>query len=267
MPDYSKTKIYKIYSPSNPTLCYVGHTTQKLSDRMSDHIRKLKKWKETKSSSLHQTSFKILNEYEDYRIELIEYYPCNNVEEARRQEGVWIRKLDCVNKQIAGRTMKEYKQDTKEIRHQQYLDDRDNILKKQKKYRDTHATEIRQLQKAYYEQHKERVLKRQKEYTKKNSNDISKRRKEYRKTNKDVLAAKQKELIKCECGMLITKANIAAHKKRTAHETHMRHPMYDKHKNVMQELRVARNLQCHICYKFYHKTSMTRHLRDVHGYV
>jgi hypothetical protein len=54
-------------------------------------------------------SSKILFEkYNDVRIELIECFPCDNKEQLTKKEGEYIRKLDCVNKNIAGRTYKEY---------------------------------------------------------------------------------------------------------------------------------------------------------------
>ena len=57
------------------------------------------------------TSFKIL-ENENYKIELIELYPCNNKQELNLREGQIIKeyksnKLNIVNKCIAGQTHKE----------------------------------------------------------------------------------------------------------------------------------------------------------------
>ena len=39
MPDYQKAKIYKLWSPSQ-NLVYYGSTTQTLSQRLADHIKK-----------------------------------------------------------------------------------------------------------------------------------------------------------------------------------------------------------------------------------
>jgi hypothetical protein len=104
MPDYQKGKIYKIWSPSN-NLTYYGSTVQSLSQRLAKHQYTYKCFVngDTKSS---KTSFLILK-YEDYKIELIENYPCNNVEQLRKREGEYIQSNECVNYQVAGRTKEE----------------------------------------------------------------------------------------------------------------------------------------------------------------
>jgi len=63
-------------------------------------------------------------QYPDAYIELIENFPCENKEQLNKREGEIIRSMDCVNKRIAGRTMPEYRKDTK-----------DRILEKQREWR------------------------------------------------------------------------------------------------------------------------------------
>ena len=46
---------------------------------------------------------------ENFYIELIENYPCNDVYELRSREGYYIREIGTLNKNVAGRTRKEYK--------------------------------------------------------------------------------------------------------------------------------------------------------------
>jgi hypothetical protein len=60
------------------------------------------------------TSFKIIK-YPDAYIELLEQYPCNSREELNRREGSYIRKINCVNKNIAGRTKKQYRIDNADV--------------------------------------------------------------------------------------------------------------------------------------------------------
>ena len=63
-------------------------------------------------------------------MELYEEYPCDNVEQLRRREGEIIRELKPVlNKQIAGRTEKEWREDNKEY----CKEEKKNIIKKTKK--------------------------------------------------------------------------------------------------------------------------------------
>ena len=110
MPDFSKAKIYKIYSYENDNV-YYGSTVETLSCRMSHHRAHFKRYKNGKNAYI--TSFKIL-ELTSAKIELVENFPCNSKEELLQREGFYIRNNNCVNKNIMGRTKKEYGYDTKE---------------------------------------------------------------------------------------------------------------------------------------------------------
>lgn len=102
---YHHSKIYKIVS-DNTEDCYVGSTTKSLYERMKRHVENFKYYKKYNKSS-NITSFKIL-EMGDYSIELIENVCCENVKELRKIEGLWQKNTpNCINKVIAGRTMKE----------------------------------------------------------------------------------------------------------------------------------------------------------------
>jgi hypothetical protein len=60
------------------------------------------------------TSKILFEKYDDVRIELIEEFPCENKMELNKREGHYIRTLECVNKLVAGRTKKEWREDNKE---------------------------------------------------------------------------------------------------------------------------------------------------------
>jgi len=112
MPDYSKGKIYSIRSHLTDDV-YIGSTIQRLSDRLTKHKKCYKKWLITKKNCY--SSFKIIEkDPENFYIELVELYPCNSKIELCRREGEIIRATTCVNKNIAGRTLKEYREEHKE---------------------------------------------------------------------------------------------------------------------------------------------------------
>jgi hypothetical protein len=103
---YQRGKIYTIRSHKTP-LIYVGSTCQKyLSSRMTDHRGKFKAYKNGKAN--YRSSFDIIEIDENCYIELYEDYPCNNRRELEKREGEVIRSLDCCNKNVVGRTKKEY---------------------------------------------------------------------------------------------------------------------------------------------------------------
>lgn len=148
MPDYSNSKIYTIRSHQTENV-YIGSTTQTLSQRFSGHRRSYKQFLDNKHCYL--TSYEIIK-YDDAYIELIEAFSCNIVEELRKKEGEYIRKLDCINKYVAGRTTKQYQEEHKE-----------EIREQRKQFREEHKEEIREKKKEFYEKNKEKTLEKMKE--------------------------------------------------------------------------------------------------------
>jgi DNA segregation ATPase FtsK/SpoIIIE-like protein len=168
MPNYNNSKIYKIVSPSNPDLIYYGSTTQTLSSRMAEHRHRPDK-----------TKTGLITCYDDAIILLVENFSCNSKEELHKKEGEYILNNDCVNKCVAGRTRKEYKEANKEkIKNNNktyYEDNKERILLKTKQYKEANREKIllqkkkyrnnnKEKQKQYYEDNKEHIIKTQKEY-------------------------------------------------------------------------------------------------------
>ena len=120
MPNYQNGKIYCIRSHSRPDLVYVGSTCRRLSERFGKH-----------KLVGNETSSRQIVELGDAYIELIENYACGSKEELNRREGQLIRSMDCVNKNIAGRTAAEYRQENKE-----------RTAKNNKKYRQENKEKI-----------------------------------------------------------------------------------------------------------------------------
>ncbi len=186
--DYQNGKIYKLWSPSND-LVYIGSTTQNLSMRKGGHVVAFKNWQNGKRNFI--TSFTIL-ECEDNRIDLLEAYPCNNKSELLAREGYWIKKSNCVNKRIAGRTVKEY-----------YVDNKKEIIKKKK---------------AYYVDNKEKINEYKKEYNIKNKEELSKKKKEYHENNKEKIKKYKQVRCSCSCGSNFRQDKISNHIKTEKHQ-------------------------------------------------
>jgi hypothetical protein len=106
MPDYSLGKIYKIIDNTNGNI-YIGSTTEPtLARRLAGHVRDYKSYLNKKRHFV--TSFKVL-ENEDYDIILIESVKCENKDELIARERYFIESMECVNKRVEGRTIKEYR--------------------------------------------------------------------------------------------------------------------------------------------------------------
>jgi len=92
MPDYQKSKIYQIVSPSHPEVPpYYGSTTQTLSARMSGHRAHYR------ADTRENYNSKLILCYEDAIIVLVENYPCANKSELEKREAEIIKTNKCVN--------------------------------------------------------------------------------------------------------------------------------------------------------------------------
>ena len=161
MPDYSKSKIYKIVC--NITgLIYIGSTSQPLCRRIQDHKNDYKRYLNGKHN--YVSSFKIL-ENNNYNIVLVEDFTCKRKEQLHAKERFWIENTECVNKVIPTRTQKEHYQDNKE-----------NIKKYQKNYDDNN----KEKRKQYYENNKEKFKEKLKKYREENKEKIKEYQRQYR---------------------------------------------------------------------------------------
>jgi hypothetical protein len=145
--DYSKSKVYKIWSTQGDMI-YIGSTTKEyLSQRMTAHRHGYSAWK--KHNQKFITSYKLFDEYgvDNCFIELLEAKELKNNDEIRQLEGGYIRNMACVNKNIAGRTKQAYYQS-------------DKSQEARKEYQQ--SEKYKEYSKQYYQQTKEA----QKEYSK-----------------------------------------------------------------------------------------------------
>ena len=133
MVNFEYGKIYKLYSKQQ-NITYIGSTAMYyLSQRLATHKGSYKSYLNNKSG--YVTSFKIL-ECEDYKIELIENYPCANVDQLETRERYYIENNECVNKNIPTRTIAEYNKEYS-------TKNKDKIKENDKKYRTNNIDKIK----------------------------------------------------------------------------------------------------------------------------
>ena len=70
----------------------------------------------------------------------------------------------------------------------------------------------------YYQENKVEILERQKKYNEKNKEEIDKYKKEWYQKNKEKKSEKDKEKVECPCGSVVSKGNLATHKKTQKHQ-------------------------------------------------
>lgn len=128
MPDYTKTKIYKLYNESGNT--YIGSTTLPLTRRLSKHKS------DAKYSSKHTTciSRELFENNNNVMIELIEYFPCENKDIINMREAEIISYADCINKNMPYRTAENKANKLQKYGMEYYLNNKDRYKTNNKLY-------------------------------------------------------------------------------------------------------------------------------------
>ena len=140
--DYKNGKIYVLRSHQTEDI-YIGSTISLLSKRLYEHKSKFKLWKNGKYP--YMTAFELMK-YDDIYIELLQGYSCDSKMELQKREGEFIRSVNCLNKNVAGRTHKEWRDDNKE-KKKEY----------NKEYREGHKDKIKEYIKEYSEKNKDKM--------------------------------------------------------------------------------------------------------------
>jgi hypothetical protein len=137
--DYSLGKIYKIVGNGK---VYVGSTCERLlCQRFAGHRKGYNRWINNKSSLV--TSYECLSDPECY-IELLELCPCSCIDELRKCEGKWIRDLECVNRNIAGRSSYDCHKNYKEVNKEKYQEYHKNYYQINKEKMNAYGKEYRE---------------------------------------------------------------------------------------------------------------------------
>ena len=193
MVNYSNGKIYKILDFSNNNF-YVGSTTQeRLCSRLAEHVGDLKCYMRGTKQKYCASMEIIINE--NYKIFLLETYPCNSKDELNMKEQEHMDKLRCdkmVNKRNAY-ISKEYLIEY----HKKYNEEhKEHLKEKAKEYRENHKEEIKIKKQIYNQEHKEEIKIRKKIYHEEHKEEINAKRRGKSPEEKEVINQQQRELRK-----------------------------------------------------------------------
>ena len=212
---YQDGKIYKILNSESDDV-YVGSTTQKLSKRMTNHRTQAKNGK---NHLLYQQMREIGDD--KFYIELVENYPCENLEQLNKREGEYIRQMATLNEKVAGRTKQEYNDNNRDIKNQKA--------------------------KEYYQENKEQILQRQREHYEENKDRINVRHKKYNEEHKQEIQA-YRDARKNEK----TEYNKSYYKENKKQS-------YNKHKEWVEQNKVK--ITCEVCNREYPKYDRAHHIQ------
>jgi hypothetical protein len=168
--EYQEGKIYKIIGSG---LTYYGSTKQTLKQRLAIHKCN------TKCNS------KQIIELGNYKIVLIELFPCNTKKELLNRERWFIENNECINKKIPLRTFKEYYIDNIDKFKQYRIDNVD----KSKQYRIDNVEKLKENNKQYRIDN----VDNKKHYDIDNANKIKEYNKQYRIDNANKIKEYKKQ--------------------------------------------------------------------------
>jgi hypothetical protein len=202
--NYQNGKIYALRSHQTDDV-YIGSTIQPLSTRKSGHRRHYNAF--LKNPEHFKVSSYAIIQYDDAYIELVEHYPCNSKEELHKREGEIMRETEnCVNKLIAGRTDREWRDDNKEI-----------ISQQRKQFRKENKEILKEKSKKYYADNREALIEKKKQYHQQNRERLTANMQKRYDENREEILEKLKEKYTCGCGSITRKQHKARHKKTKSH--------------------------------------------------
>ena len=195
---------------------------------MARHRKDYKSFKRGQKG--HTRSFDIFNEYgiDTCKIEWIEDYPCNTKKELEAREGFYIQNLECANRNVMGRTPKEYREQNidsvKAYKQQWYENNRGIILDKAKEEPD--VKEICVCGSTYWMKrkyiHEQRV--KHCKYIQALQNTTPKPQ----PMTKDERNEKRKEKHICLCGSTYRKSDKAKHERTQKHQHYLKQQVANK---------------------------------------
>jgi hypothetical protein len=188
--DYSKTCIYKLvhFDDINDENIYIGHTINMIQ-RKHKHKYCCNNPNNKEYNSKKYQYIREKGSWKQWRMILVEKYPCNDVDEAKARERHWIKELKAkLNMIEPSRTEKEY-----------YEDNKEQLIEKQREYYKNNKDKIAEKYKEYYENNKDKIA-------------------EYQKEHYEEIKQKLKEKTTCECGSIISNYHIVRHRKTIKHQ-------------------------------------------------
>ena len=189
---YRHGKIYIIRSEST-RLCYIGSTIETLERRLQRHEGYEKEKENGKYKDRKGITSLLVLIYKDYKIDLIEKFPCNNKQELLWRERFWIDlfKSDEIEKHFIVNCKRPIRseEDLKQWKKEYYEKNKEKILEYKKEYHQqtyerSFSKSLNDLFKT--EEEKQEKIDKEREY---NINYL----KTYRETNYDKLREVQKK--------------------------------------------------------------------------
>ena len=178
MVNYANGKIYKIVCDTTNKQ-YIGSTTLSLSKRLSKHKTSYTAFLKD-GNILRKTMALDLFVNDNYKIILLEAYPCENKEQLLKKEREHIDKTVCVNKIMPFTTEEERLKKQKEYLDKYRMKNQNKLAEYYHTYEVNNQERIKERRANYYQNNKTEIRTKRKAFLQ-NNIEVQERRKEYRR--------------------------------------------------------------------------------------
>ena len=137
---YLNGKIYKLIDNTNGDI-YFGSTCKSLKERLGNHKKHYNKY--IKTNVKRTASYDIIKN-NDYKIELLENFPCKSKQELLSKEREYIENNKCINILRPIITYQEKLDYIKEWKKKNYNDNKDKLLERCKIYNEANKDKIKE---------------------------------------------------------------------------------------------------------------------------
>ena len=214
--------IYKIFCKTDDELVYYGSTTQRVCDRISNHRKNYKGWKK---GTYHFVSSYLVVETDDWDYMTIEKVVYDEPFELKNRERFWIVNNECVNRIIPNTTPEESgkrwrdnnKEKVKKTRKDYCENNKEKVKKSKQMWYEKTKEQNKEQKRQYRENNKEKIKDKGKQYREQNDKQLKEKNKQYRGQNKVKLAKIFAEKITCDCGCIVSRSSLTAHRKSKKH--------------------------------------------------
>jgi len=208
---YKDGKIYKLVNSVDSNI-YVGSTRVTLEIRLTIHRGHARQHRYRNNKVYtHLNSIG----WDKIEIKLIEVYPCNSKKELFKREQYWQDKLN--PKLNANKASVSYEDNLERMRHY-WANNKESLSVKSKQYREKNKESLSIYMRQYRKNNNTQLSIRKKQYYETHKDLILELRKQYRDTNREKISDDRKQKIDCACGSIISKGDIAKHKRTKKHQ-------------------------------------------------
>ena len=213
--NYDKTHFYRIVCKDlDIKECYVGHTTD-FNTRKCQHKHDSIRNNSEKHNIYVYEFIRENGGWDNWDMVLIKTEKCDNEIDAKSKERYYIEQYKASLNKIKRPYISE--EEKKELYKEYYGEHREDILEQKKDYYQDKREERLKYKQEYYERERDNILERKREKKLENIEEERRKDRERYHKHKEKYLAKDKEKVECECGVIVCRSYLTAHKKTNKH--------------------------------------------------